>query len=94
MLAELDLEAEGMHLRMRADSPNWVAGPLADARTFEIRRPKELRASVRSLADRLWRCLPVVLSERGSARSPGRTLCSEPAKSERFSGNDPNWGHR
>jgi predicted DNA-binding transcriptional regulator YafY len=39
---------------MRADSLDWVAGLLAGAGcAFTIRRPQELRASVRALADRL-----------------------------------------
>jgi predicted DNA-binding transcriptional regulator YafY len=38
----------------RADSLVWAAGPLASAGCdFEIRRPKELRTSVRVLAARL-----------------------------------------
>ena len=54
-LAELEPEGEHTVLRMRADSLDWVAGLLAGAGcAFAIRRPKELRASVRALADRLW----------------------------------------
>jgi predicted DNA-binding transcriptional regulator YafY len=53
-LAELEPEGEGTLLRMRADSLDWVAGLLAGAGCgFAIRRPKELRTSVRALADRL-----------------------------------------
>jgi predicted DNA-binding transcriptional regulator YafY len=54
-LAELAPEGEHTLLRMRADSLDWVAGLLAGAGcSFAIRRPKELRASVRALAQRLW----------------------------------------
>jgi predicted DNA-binding transcriptional regulator YafY len=53
-LAELEPEGEDTLLRMRADSLDWVAGLLASAGCdFEIRRPKELRTSVRVLAARL-----------------------------------------
>jgi predicted DNA-binding transcriptional regulator YafY len=53
-LAELEPEGDNTVLRMRADSLEWVAGLLAGAGCgFAIRRPKELRASVRALADRL-----------------------------------------
>ena len=53
-LAELEPYREGTLLRMRADSLDWVAGLLAGAGcAFAIRRPTELRASVRALADRL-----------------------------------------
>jgi predicted DNA-binding transcriptional regulator YafY len=39
---------------MRADSLDWVAALLAGAGcSFAIRRPKELRESVRAIADRL-----------------------------------------
>ena len=52
----VELEPAGEHtlLRMRADSLDWVAGLLAGAGcAFTVRRPDELRASVRALADRL-----------------------------------------
>jgi predicted DNA-binding transcriptional regulator YafY len=53
-LAELEPEGENTVLRMRADSLDWVAGLLAGADcAFTIRRPKELRRSIRALADRL-----------------------------------------
>jgi predicted DNA-binding transcriptional regulator YafY len=53
-LAELDPYDGDTLLRMRADSLDWVAGLLAGAGcAFTIRRPQELRASVRALADRL-----------------------------------------
>jgi predicted DNA-binding transcriptional regulator YafY len=53
-LAELEPEGEGTRLRMRAESLDWVAGLLAGAGcAFEIRRPDELRDSVRALAERL-----------------------------------------
>jgi predicted DNA-binding transcriptional regulator YafY len=53
-LAELEPEGEGTKLRMRAESLDWVAGLLAGAGCdFEIRRPDELRESVRALAERL-----------------------------------------
>jgi predicted DNA-binding transcriptional regulator YafY len=53
-LAELDAEEEGTRLRMRAESLDWVAGLLAGAGCdFEIRRPPELRDSLRALAERL-----------------------------------------
>jgi predicted DNA-binding transcriptional regulator YafY len=53
-LAELEAEGEGTRLRMRAESLDWVAGLLAGAGCdFEIRRPAELRESVRALAERL-----------------------------------------
>jgi predicted DNA-binding transcriptional regulator YafY len=53
-LAELEPAGADTILRMRADSLDWVAGLLAGAACeFEIRRPKELRKSVRALAERL-----------------------------------------
>lgn len=53
-LAELEPMGRDTILRMRADSLDWVAGLLAGAACdFEIRRPVELRASVRALAERL-----------------------------------------
>jgi predicted DNA-binding transcriptional regulator YafY len=53
-LVELDGAGGDTILRMRADSLDWVAGLLAGAGCdFEIRRPDELRASVRALAERL-----------------------------------------
>jgi predicted DNA-binding transcriptional regulator YafY len=53
-LAELEPDAEGTRLRMRAESLDWVAGLLAGAGCdFEICRPEELRDSVRALAERL-----------------------------------------
>jgi predicted DNA-binding transcriptional regulator YafY len=53
-LAEL-LEADGgTLLRMRVSSLDWAAGVLAGLGCgFTVRRPAELRASVRALADRL-----------------------------------------
>jgi predicted DNA-binding transcriptional regulator YafY len=53
-LAELESVGGDTILRMRAESLDWVAGLLAGAGCdFEIRRPDELRASVRALAERL-----------------------------------------
>jgi predicted DNA-binding transcriptional regulator YafY len=53
-LAELEPAGRNTILRMRADSLDWVAGLLAGASCeFEIRRPDELRDSVRTLAERL-----------------------------------------
>jgi predicted DNA-binding transcriptional regulator YafY len=53
-LAELEPAGAGTMLRMRAESLDWVAGLLAGAACdFEIRRPGELRDSVRALAERL-----------------------------------------
>jgi predicted DNA-binding transcriptional regulator YafY len=53
-VAELEPHGDGTLLRMRADSLDWVAGLLAGAGcSFAIRRPKELRESVRAIADRL-----------------------------------------
>jgi predicted DNA-binding transcriptional regulator YafY len=53
-LAELESVGGDTILRMRAESLDWVAGLLAGAECdFEIRRPDELRASVRALAERL-----------------------------------------
>jgi predicted DNA-binding transcriptional regulator YafY len=57
-VAELEPAGEHTLLRMRAESLDWVAGLLAGTgSSFEIRRPSELRASVRALADRLQGCL-------------------------------------
>ena len=53
-LAELTDEPEGTLLRMRVDSLDWMATVLAGLGCdFTIRRPDELRASVRTLAERL-----------------------------------------
>jgi predicted DNA-binding transcriptional regulator YafY len=53
-LADLEPAGASTRLRMRADSLDWVAGLLAGAGCdFTIRRPDELRASVRALAERL-----------------------------------------
>ena len=53
-LAELVDEEGTTILRMRADSLDWAANVLARIGClFAIRRPDELRASVRALADRL-----------------------------------------
>jgi predicted DNA-binding transcriptional regulator YafY len=53
-LAELESLGEDTLLRMRAESLDWVAGLLAGAGCdFTIRRPEELRTSLRALADRL-----------------------------------------
>jgi predicted DNA-binding transcriptional regulator YafY len=53
-LAELVQEGGGTVLRMRVGSLDWAAGVLAGLGcSFAIRRPDELRASVRSLAERL-----------------------------------------
>ncbi|MGH3034156.1 MAG: WYL domain-containing protein, partial [Gaiellaceae bacterium] len=53
-LAELVDDGEGTLLRMRVSSLDWMAGVLAGLDCgFTVRRPDELRASVRALADRL-----------------------------------------
>jgi predicted DNA-binding transcriptional regulator YafY len=53
-LAELIDDPEGTLLRMRVDSLDWMATVLAGLGCdFTIRRPDELRASVRALAERL-----------------------------------------
>jgi predicted DNA-binding transcriptional regulator YafY len=53
-LAELVDDPEGTLLRMRVDSLDWMATVLAGLGCgFTIRRPEELRASVRALADQL-----------------------------------------
>ena len=53
-LAELEPSGEDTLLRMRAESLDWVAGLLAGAGcAFTIRRPDDLRGSMRALADRL-----------------------------------------
>jgi predicted DNA-binding transcriptional regulator YafY len=63
-LAELEPLGDRTLLRMRADSLDWVAGLLASAGCdFTVRRPDELRASLRGLAARL----------SVAARSGGRT---------------------
>jgi predicted DNA-binding transcriptional regulator YafY len=56
-LAELSETDGGTHLRMRVSSLDWTASVLAGLGCdFTIRRPDELRASVRALADRLAAC--------------------------------------
>jgi predicted DNA-binding transcriptional regulator YafY len=53
-LAELVDDPEGTLLRMRVDSLDWMATVLAGLGCgFTVRRPDELRASVRALADQL-----------------------------------------
>jgi predicted DNA-binding transcriptional regulator YafY len=53
-LAELVDDPQGTLLRMRVSSLDWMATVLAGLGCdFTIRRPKELRASVRALAERL-----------------------------------------
>ena len=53
-LAELVDDPDGTLLRMRVDSLDWMASVLAELGCdFTIRRPDELRASVRELAARL-----------------------------------------
>jgi predicted DNA-binding transcriptional regulator YafY len=53
-LAELVDDPEGTLLRMRVDSLDWMASVLAELGCdFTIRRPDELRTSVRELAARL-----------------------------------------
>jgi predicted DNA-binding transcriptional regulator YafY len=53
-LAELIDEPDGTLLRMRVDSLDWMATVLAGLGCdFTIRRPDELKASVRALAERL-----------------------------------------
>ena len=55
-LAELVDEDGATVLRMRVDSLDWMATILAGLGCgFSIRRPDELRASVRELAERLAR---------------------------------------
>jgi predicted DNA-binding transcriptional regulator YafY len=56
-LAELIPEGEQTLLRMRVNSLDWMAGVLAGLDCgFEIRTPRELRASVSALAERLVAC--------------------------------------
>jgi predicted DNA-binding transcriptional regulator YafY len=53
-LAELEADGEQTLLRMRAESLDWVARLLANAGCdFAVRRPAELRDSLRALAARL-----------------------------------------
>jgi predicted DNA-binding transcriptional regulator YafY len=53
-LAELAEDEGGTLLRMRVGSLDWAAGLLAGLGCgFTVRRPEELRASVRALAERL-----------------------------------------
>ena len=53
-LAELIEEDEGTLLRIRVGSLDWAASVLAGLGCgFTIRRPEELRASIRALAERL-----------------------------------------
>ena len=53
-MGELTAADDGTVLRMRVESLDWVAGVLAGLGcAFTIRRPDELRASVRALAERL-----------------------------------------
>jgi predicted DNA-binding transcriptional regulator YafY len=64
-LAEFEAEGERTLLRMRAESLDWLAGLLAGAGCdFTVRRPAELRDSLRALAARLSL----------AARSGGRSL--------------------
>jgi predicted DNA-binding transcriptional regulator YafY len=56
-LAELAEEEGGTALRMRVSSLDWTASLLAGLNCrFQVRRPDELRASVRALAQRLADC--------------------------------------
>ncbi len=56
-LAELVEADEGTLLRMRVSSLDWMARLLAGLDCgFTVRRPDELRASIRALADRLSEC--------------------------------------
>ncbi|MDQ3874256.1 MAG: WYL domain-containing protein, partial [Actinomycetota bacterium] len=56
-LAEFAEEEGGTAVRMRTSSLDWTASLLAGLGCdFTIRRPDELRASVRALADRLVAC--------------------------------------
>ena len=53
-MAELAESDGGTLLRMRVDSLDWTARVLAGLGCgFTVRRPDELRASVRQLAERL-----------------------------------------
>jgi len=53
-LGELDAEPDGVALRMRVESLDYMAAVLARLdRPFTVRRPDELRAAVDALADRL-----------------------------------------
>jgi predicted DNA-binding transcriptional regulator YafY len=53
-LAELSEAEDGTLLRMRVGSLDWMASVLAGLGCgFTVRRPTELRASIRALADRL-----------------------------------------
>jgi len=57
-LAELIEVEDGTLLRMRVGSLDWMAGVLAGLDCpFTIRRPKELRESVRALGERLMRSI-------------------------------------
>jgi len=61
-LAELEPEGDGTLVRMRVSSLDWTAGVLAGLGcSFTIRRPDELRTSVRALSARL--------AEAGDSRS-------------------------
>ncbi len=56
-LAELTQEEGGTALRMRVSSLDWTASLLAGLGCpFQVRRPDELRTSVRALAQRLADC--------------------------------------
>jgi predicted DNA-binding transcriptional regulator YafY len=56
-LAELAEENGGTSLRMRVSSLDWAASLLAGLGCgFRVRKPEELRASVRTLAQRLADC--------------------------------------
>jgi predicted DNA-binding transcriptional regulator YafY len=53
-LAELAPSADGVLLRLRAESLDWAAGLLASAGcSFTVVRPDELRAHLAALAARL-----------------------------------------
>ena len=53
-LAELIEEDDGTLLRIRVGSLDWAASVLAGLGCgFTVRRPDELRTSIRALADRL-----------------------------------------
>ena len=69
-LAELEADGERTVLRMRAESLDWVARLLANAGCdFTVRRPEELRDSLRALAERLS------LAARSGGRSPPARGC-------------------
>ena len=67
-LAEFEADGERTVLRMRAESLDWVAALLANMGCdFTVRRPAELRASLRALADAAQSCSPIRRSKPAGA---------------------------